>query len=302
LPLPAGAAQTVPPITSLVVNPAGTYAFGTSPNVLLYKIDLVANTVVGTEVDTFFSGPAGQCFEINPAYNIADEPGTIAMDPTGSYVYIPGDHFSGYAGNALLCGTPQTLAGGSPEVLQINTQTLGVAQTISCSGAACKVGPDGAIAISSAGSGAWGGWGGGSSPIYGFGSIPAGAFTQTSAAPVATAYNPPGSGTPGGVNALYAVLCNQWQYNVFLSVELGVPFMPVGEAGFLYANGAVIGLADCPVVNSGGSNTWDNQAIAVDPNPTLALAYITDYYNGEVLIVNTKTNTVTGRIDLAYPD
>lgn len=299
LPTPAGATQTEPPITSLVVNPAGTYAFATSPNVLLYKIDLVANTVIGTEVDTFYSGPDGQCLEINPAYNIADGPGTIAMDPTGSYVYIPGDEFSGYFGNATLCGTPETLTGGSAEVLQISTQTLGVAQTVPCSGAACSVGPDGAIAISSAGSGDWGGWGGGGSPIYGFGSIPAGAFTQTSAAPVAMAFNPPGSGTPGGAHALYAVLCSQWQYNAFLSIQLDVPFMPAGEIGYLYANGAITGLADCPVVNSGGSDTWDNQAIAVDPNPNLAIAYITDYYKGKVLIVNTKTKAVTGSINLA---
>lgn len=289
LPEPNGATETGTPITSLVVNPSGTYAYGTSPWVLLYKIDLVSNAVVDTEVDTFDSGPDGQCIEINPAYDIGDTPGSIAMDPTGSYLYIQGEEFSGYFGNSTLCGTPETLTGGSPEVLQINTQTLGLNQAIDCAGN-CNVGSDGAIAISSTGLGAWGGWGGGGNPIYGFLNIPYGGFTRTTWAPVAMAFEPPYAGQP--LNDLYAVMCSEWQYGVgtpklgpppSYTIEPQTP-MP-GESAYIYADGVEIPLSGCPATTVTGSNTWANQVLQLDPNDNLNLGYVTNYYANNVIVL-----------------
>ncbi len=298
-------------ITDLVINQAGTYAFGTSQEALVEKIDLMTNTVVGT-LDAYTSPMPGstpgsyKCSD--PAYGIEELGGGIAIDPTGTYVYVPGGTgFGGEGGwevgvgGTLQVGSPcepgaQT-ASGYASVAQINTNTLGVS-IITC-GSSCPgsgsgtaeasqgvLYSTGAVGIGSGGSGEFGGW-------HGMIGIPGGSFMQTDYYPYSIQYSPPSLVAAGKPQVLYAIMCNAIPDS---PANLGYVSPPPTDS-YLYANGAEIlsSYAGCPAVNGGWGDS-NNGALAIDPNPSLPFAYIANYYNKDIIIVNTQTNEAVGTI------
>ncbi len=301
-------------ITDLVINPAGTYAFGTSQEALVEKIDLMTNTVVGT-LDAYTSPMPGSTpgsYKCSDAeWGIEGLSGGIAIDPTGTYVYVPGGTGTGGEGswevgvNGLLeIGSPcepSPQATGTASVAQINTDTLSVS-IITC-GSSCPgsgggtteasqgwLYSTGAVGIGSGGSGEFGAW-------HGMVSIPGGSIMQTDYYPYSIQYSPPSLVAAGKPQVLYAIMCDSIPDS---PANLGYVSSPPTES-YLYENGAKIDVggelygSGCPAVNGGWGDS-SNGALAIDPNPSIPLAYIASYLDDGVLIVNTQTNQVVGGI------
>ncbi len=299
-------------ITDLVINPAGTYAFGTSQEALVEKIDLMTNTVVGTlnaytpPMSPPPSSPLGSYKCSDAMYGIEGLSGGIAIDPTGTYVYVPGGTgtgaFSGWevgVNGILAAGVPcETGPQGTGEesVAQISTSTLSVSIITcgSCSAAAATQGwlySTGAVGIGSGGNGEFGGY-------YGMIGIPGGSFMQTDYYPYSIQYSPPSLVAAGKPQVLYAIMCNAIPNSAAnIAAYLGYVYSPPTDS-YLYENGAKIdlaGYAGCPTVNGGWGDS-NNGALAIDPNPSIPLAYIADYFDDGILVVNTQTNEVVGGI------
>jgi YVTN family beta-propeller protein len=276
--------QLYPVITDLAISPYGTTMFGTGPDILVDKIDLTTNTVVGTDQGYTFvpQESGGECIDFT--YNIGETTGTIAIDPSGSYVYVPGDYSQGSCNGAALI---------YPVVAKIDTQSLGVSLSSECTSCATGVAEGysgslstGAIAANplvfgnagAYGSGAFVAANGGSGYLIG---IPSGSPTLVAGgSPYAITYGSPLlSGTS---YSQYVIYCNYAPY-VFS------PSSVSGSSGYMTIGGVNIGpFPQCPVTSAGGLPGLDH-VVAVNDNPNIQDAYVTDYWGSDIWVINTNT-------------
>lgn len=280
----SGPYQTV---TDMVVNPAGTYLFSTA-GYIVGKIDLASNTFVGAVYAT--TPISSGCSEV--LYNFANSGGGMAIDPTGSYVYVDGDYVSWANNEEGINCTNEALTWGGPTVAQVSTSSLDV-DLINCEGCNAQesfaLGP---IAISSSGSGYYAAALGPGSYLVG---VPGGTTETTGELVAGIAFSPSNSGSPPG--GIYTIHCDAIKYQE--SIVKTIPGTDIKTTGYFDVNGADVGLPDCPVTSWGG-NSGNAHALAIDPNPDVAEAYIADYYNNQIIVVNTTTDAV-GYIYLKPP-
>ena len=93
-------------------------------------------------------------------------------------------------------------------------------------------------------------------------------------------------------------------WNIAINPQNGVAFVvecgwgdlyPTNPGSIVTTDGHTITLSSCPAIGP-GSNNYDPENLAFDPNPNFPVAYVVRLYWRSVYVINTNTYSVTGTV------